>query len=129
MTGTLAQPFVVDTAGERYLFFTYPNFQSCMRLDDPCALVCAKLSTALSSSYLCKRTIMYCSLRSRDRRSLKFRRCCYERATELEEALGLQFHRFLQRLRTGPTLRTKPIARDGNRGRRDGAASAATPSV
>lgn len=26
------------------------------------------------------------------------------RATELEKALGLEFHRFLQRLRTGPTL-------------------------
>jgi hypothetical protein len=30
----------------------------------------------------------------------------YERATELEEALGLEFHRFLKRLRTGPRLRT-----------------------
>ena len=30
----------------------------------------------------------------------------HDRATELEEALGLEFHRFLQRLRTGATLRT-----------------------
>ena len=123
MTGTLAQPFVVDTAGERYLFFTYPNFQSCMRLDDPCALVCAKLSTALSSSYL---LLLFAFKRPP---LTEVPQMLYERATELEEALGLQFHRFLQRLRTGPTLRTKPIARDGNRGRRDGAASAATPSV
>lgn len=32
----------------------------------------------------------------------------HERATELEEALGLEFRRFLQRLRTGLTLRTHP---------------------
>ena len=41
MTGTLARPFVVDSAGERYLFFTYASVQSCMRLDDPYALVTA----------------------------------------------------------------------------------------
>ena len=41
MTRTLAQPFVVDSAGERYLFFTYEYVQSCMRLDDPYALVTA----------------------------------------------------------------------------------------
>lgn len=29
----------------------------------------------------------------------------HDRATELEEALGLDFHRFLQCLRMGPTLR------------------------
>ena len=28
----------------------------------------------------------------------------HDRAAELEEALGLEFHRFLQCLRTGPTL-------------------------
>ena len=41
MTGTLARPFIVDSAGERYLFFTYTHVQSCMRLDDPYALVTA----------------------------------------------------------------------------------------
>ena len=32
----------------------------------------------------------------------------HERATELEKALGLEFRRFLRRLRTGLTLRTHP---------------------
>jgi spermidine synthase len=41
VTGTLARPFIVDSAGERYLHFTYANVQSCMRLDDPYALVTA----------------------------------------------------------------------------------------
>lgn len=41
MTGTLSRPLVVDSAGERYLFFTYASVQSCMRVDDPYALVLA----------------------------------------------------------------------------------------
>ena len=36
---TPAPPFVVDSAGERYLFFTYAYVQSRMRLNDPYALV------------------------------------------------------------------------------------------
>ena len=134
--GTLGRPFVFDSDGMRYLLFNTLGTQSSMRLDEPDALVSAYtrkmmafllfmpeprhvLMVGLGGGSLAKFCYRHLPqtrisvveinadvISALRRRLAKLPDTLRNRATDLEQDLGLEFPVFLERLRAGELLAT-----------------------